>query len=112
MGMLKSCGRCKGEMSRMLICMTCGGKFKRAEALYDRMRKERPELFGIAKPEFRPSPRLSRMREQLGDRLRRDKLYQRHLKKSFFGTPAEIKREEDRANSGFYTRHSDYQGAR
>ena len=98
------------SMTDMLTCDYCGGKFKKAEKEYNRLRREKPELFGIKKPEFKPSTELKEMRGQLGDRLQRDKLYQKHIRLSFKGTPAESKREEERANSGFYTKHSDYHG--
>ena len=98
------------SMTGMLECTYCGEKFKKAEKEYNRLRRESPELFQIKKQEFKPSQELIKKREQLGDRLQRDKLYKEHIRKSFLGTPAESKREEERANSGYYTRHSDYQG--
>ena len=100
------------SMSGMLACNYCGGKFKKAEKEYNRLIRDKPELFGVKQPEWKPSTELVKMREQLGDRLQRDKLYQKHIRLSFKGTPAESKREEERANSGFYTKHSDYQGVR
>ena len=100
------------SMTGMLACNYCGGKFKKAEKEYNRLRREKPELFGIKKLEFKPSSELQEMRGQLGDRLQRDKLYKEHIRLSFKGTPAEQQEEEDRANSGFYTKHSDYQGVR
>ena len=98
------------SMTSMLACNYCGGKFKKAEKEYNRLRRDKPELFGVKQPEWKPSEELVKMREQLGDRLQRDKLYQKHIRLSFKGTPAESKREEERANSGYYKRHSDYQG--
>src|SRR3990167_7137806 len=98
------------SMTGMLACDYCGDRFKKAEKEYKRLQRQHPELFKVKKPEFKASLELTKMREQLGDRLQRDKLYKEHIRKSFFGTPAESKREEERANSGFYTRHSDYQG--
>ena len=100
------------SMTSMLACNYCGGKFKKAEKEYNRLRREKPELFGIKKPEWKPSPELAEKRGQLAERLQRDKLYQKHIRLSFKGTPAESKREEERANSGFYKKHSDFQGVR
>ena len=99
------------SMTLMSECDYCSAKFKKAKEAYDRLVRENPEiLLDFAKPEFQPSEELKKMREQLGDRLQRDKLYKKHIELSFKGTPAESKREEERANSGYYQKHSDYQG--
>jgi len=101
------------SITQMAECNYCGSKFKKAKEAYDRLVRENPEiLLEYAKPDFKPSEELIKMREQLGDRLKRDKLYQKHIELSFKGTPTESKREEERANSGYYTRHGDYQGVR
>ena len=97
-------GHCK-EMSAALACKYCGTKFKKAEAEYNRLRRQHPELFIRKAPEFQPSPELKNMFDKLTDRVRNDKLYQEHLRLSLKGTPEEQKRETDRANSGYYKRH-------
>ena len=99
-------GHCK-EMFKALACKYCGTKFKKAEAEYNRLRKEKPELFIRKTPEFQPSPELKNMFDKLTDRVRNDKLYQEHLRLSLKGTPEEQKRETNRANSGYYKRHYD-----
>ena len=91
-------------------CPKCKPKILKAWGAFQTVKREKPELLIRPKPQFKPSEELTQMRGQLGDRLQRDKLYQRHIRLSFKGTPAESKREEERANSGFYKKHSDYQG--
>ena len=97
-------GHCK-EMSQALACKRCEPKFSKAWSEYNRLRKEKPELFIRKEPEFQPSPELKNTFEKLVDRVRNDKLYQEHLRLSLKGTPEERKRETDRANSGYYKRH-------
>ena len=72
------------------------------------MIKEKPELLKREKPKFKPSQELQGMWGDLQYRVENDKLYKKHLELSFKGTPEEKIREEKRANSGFYTRHSGY----
>ena len=96
------------SMSGMMSCDYCGERFKKGEALYNRMRKERPELFTRPKQEFQPSEELKEMRHQVVDRIKHDKLYRDHLWKSQYGTPEEQKKEVDLANSGFYKKNSGY----
>ena len=98
------------SLTEALACKPCQPRVLKAKALYDREIRKDPTLIQRPKPEFKPSQELIEKREQLGDRLKRDKLYKEHIRKSFFGTPAESKQEEERANSGYYERHSDYQG--
>ena len=102
-------GHRHAEMSQTLACKYCGERFKKAEQLYNRMRREEPELFVHKKPEFKPSAELQNDWDNLQERVKKDKLYRKHLELSFKGTPEERKREEDRANEGFYKKHSDYQ---
>lgn len=102
-------GHRHGEISAMMKCTHCGERFKEGEKLYNRMKQEKPELFIYKKPEFKPSPKLQSMWERLQDRIKQDKLYRKHLELSFKGTPEERQREEDRANNGFYTKHSAYE---
>lgn len=98
------------DMTSMSACKHCGERFVKGLKLYNRMAREKPELFTREKPKFKPSAELEGKWGQLQDRVKRDKLYKKHLELSFKGTPEEREREEKRANSGYYTRHSDYQG--
>lgn len=100
-------GHCK-TMSGALACNYCGDKFKKGEAEYNRLRREKPELFGIKESEFLPSQKLNDMRDQIAYRVKHDKLYREHLRKSQYGTIEEQNREADKANRGFYKKHSNY----
>ena len=97
------------SMTDTIKCSGCGNAFKKAEKEYNRLQRTNPELFDYKEPEYPDSPELNEMRNQLKDRLRRDPMYKKHLYLSFKGTPSERKRENERANSGFYTKYSDYQ---
>ena len=101
-------GHRHAEMSQMMSCAHCGDRFKKGEELYNRMRKERPELFIREKPKFEPSEELKEMHGQLVDRVKYDKMYRDHLLKSQYGTIEEQNKEADLANSGFYKKHSGY----
>ena len=101
-------GHRHGSMSDMMACKHCGERFKKGEALYNRMRKEKPELFTREKQEFKPSEELKEMHEQLVDRVKYDKLYRDHLWKSQYGTIEEQNKEADLANQGFYKKNSGY----
>ena len=103
MGLLRT-GHCT-EMGKALACKYCGTKFKKAEKEYNRLRKEKPELFQREEPEFKPSPKLRTMFEQLVERINKDKLYRRHLERSQYGTPEEQEREATLADSGYYKKH-------
>ena len=96
------------EMSAMMACDYCGDRFKKGEAFYNRMRKEKPELFTRPKQEFQPSAKLKEILEQVRDRVKYDKMYREHLWKSQYGTIEEQNKEADLANSGFYKKHSGY----
>ena len=100
-------GHRHADMTAMLACSHCGERFKEGERFYNRMRQEHPELFIRKKPKFEPSQELQSDWSDLQKRVKEDKLYRKHLELSFKGTPKERKREEDRANSGFYKEHSD-----
>ena len=102
-------GHRHAAMSDMLACAHCGDRFKKGEELYNRMRKEKPELFIREKPEFKPSKKLQEMFGQLADRVKYDKMYRDHLWKSQYGTIEEQNKEADLANSGFYKKHSGYE---
>ena len=87
MGMMTTGGHRHEEMSQTLACKYCGERMKKAEVLYKRMRKEKPELFIRKEPEFMPSQEIRNMFGQLVDRVKKDKLYRRHLELSVRGTP-------------------------
>lgn len=97
-------GHRHASMTDCLACSHCGDRFKKGEQLWNRMRRERPELFTRQKPQFQPSQKLQNDWDMLQERVKNDKLYRKHLELSFNGTPEERKREEDRANKGFYSR--------
>jgi len=95
-------------MSEKLKCSECGNNFKRVQAIYNREVKKNPQIVRRTF-NYPDSPELNEMRNALAERLKKDPMYKKHLELSFKGTPAEKKRENERANKGYYTRHSDYQ---
>ena len=96
------------SMTEMMACDHCGDRFKKGEQFYNRMRKEKPELFVRPRQEFKPSEELKEMHGQLVDRVKHDKMYRDHLLKSQYGTIEEQNKEADLANSGFYKKNSGY----
>ena len=96
------------SMTDTLKCGTCSVRFKKAKSEYNRLRRQDPKLFTREKPKHQNSTELNEMTEQLADRLKRDPLYKKHIELSFKGTPAERARENERANRGYYERHSEY----
>ena len=109
MRLMATAGHRHQSMTDTLRCGTCSTNFKKAKREYTRLQKKDPKLFTREKPTYQNSAELNDMTEQLADRLKRDPLYKKHIELSFKGTPAERKREHDRANSGYYTKHSEYQ---
>ena len=97
------------SMSDTVKCSKCGDNFKQAERTYARLRQERPDLFIKKEQEYEEKPELANMRQMLIDRLKRDKLYQEHIRLSQNGTREEKIRENKRANSGYYQKHSTYE---
>ena len=93
------------SMTDMAKCGYCGKRYKKGEALWNRMRKEKPELFTYQKPEFHPSKKTKGLFERLVDRIKRDKLYNRHLKRMAWGTEEEKDEEIKLFNKGYYRSH-------
>src|SRR3990167_186774 len=106
LGLLRT-GHCT-EMSQALVCERCSPKFSKAWSEYNRLRKEKPELFIREKPKFQPSEELKEMHAQVVDRVKHDKMYRDHLWTSQYGTIEEQNKEADLANSGFYKKNSGY----
>ena len=111
-GFMVTGGHRHESMTDTLRCGYCGNNFKKAEKEYTRLRQEKPDLFIRKEPEYKENPETSKMRELLIDRVKRDKLYQEHLRLSEKGTLEEKIRENKRANRGYYTRHSNYEGVK
>ena len=93
------------SMTAMSLCKHCGERFKKGEAFYNRLRKEKPELFIYNRPEFKPSKETRNLFAGLMDRIQRDKLYQRHLKRLSRGTEEEKDEEIKKSNEGYYRKH-------
>ena len=100
------------SMTDAARCSKCGNNFKKAERTYAHLRQTRPDLFIKKEPEYKETEELANTRQMLIDRVKRDKLYQEHIRLSQHGTREEKIRENKRANSGYYTRHSNYEGVR
>jgi len=108
MGLMTSGGHKHAEMSQTLQCKYCGERMKKAEGEYNRLRRERPEKFAKKERDYLPDYPLdagtARNLELLEDRMKRDKLYQRHIRLLLDGTPEERRQETARANAGFFRR--------
>ena len=97
------------SMTEMTACSYCGERFKKGEELYNRMRREKPELFKYKAPEYERSEELEEMYQQHDERKQHDSLYQKHidiLKKD--ANPEEVQKEIDKSNEGFYRKHSNW----
>ena len=67
------------EMTQMLACSYCGAKFKKAEALFNRMKKEHPEEFIRPIPQEQTSQKTLAMQDQLDQRIKTDSAYRKHF---------------------------------
>lgn len=93
------------SMSEALKCFECGGRFKKAEAVYNQRRREHPEEFVYKKPEFIRSPQLEESWNRLYDRIKNDNLYKSHLERLAKGTETQKDKEIKRSNEGYYTKY-------
>ena len=109
MSLLNTGGHCK-EMKLALNCKYCGTKFKKAEAVFNRYKRENPELVTYKQPEFQASEKTRGLFGQLLDRINKDKLYKRHLKRMAYGTEEEKDREIALFNKGYYRSHYEKNG--
>lgn len=106
--MLRPDGHTHISMEDALLCKKCQPKVLAAKQMYDKAVAKDPMLVIREKPKFKPSEELQGMWGQLQERVKYDKLYKKHLEKSFHGTIEEQNLEADRVNSGFYEKNSDY----
>lgn len=106
--MIRPDGHRHSSFQEALLCKKCQPKVLAAKEMYDTTVKKHPHLIRRSQPKFQPSQELQTMWGQLQERVRNDKLYQKHLEKTFHGTIEEQNLEADRVNSGFYEKHSDY----
>ena len=102
-------GHCK-SMSEAITCKYCAVKFKKAEFEHRRLRREKPELFGYKQPEFKPSRETRNMFGMLVDRIKKDKLYKRHVERLAHGTEEEKDEEIKKSNEGYYRKHYEKEG--
>ena len=75
------------------------------------MRKEHPEEFTYKEPEFIPSPELKRDVDMLVDRVKKDKLYKRHVERMAYGTEEEKDEEIKKSNEQYYQKHYEEDGS-
>lgn len=109
MNIMKSgTGGCKHEeMSQALSCKSCGDRMIKAQGEYKRLQKLHPEKFIRKEPvEFTKKEQI--LGDMLTERIKKDKLYQNHLKTLATGTTEEKLKEVQRIKSGFYKKNSDY----
>ena len=92
-------------MSDAMKCGYCGTKFAKAKKEVARLQRMHPEKF-IRREIDTPDRAMENMGDMLEDRMKRDKLYQRHMWLLAHGTPKEKIREMKREQSGYYTRHT------
>ena len=81
------------EMTQMLACSYCGAKFKKAEALFNRIKKEHPEEFIRPIPQYQESQKTLAMQAQLEERIKHDSAYRKHLDILTHGTDVEKAKE-------------------
>lgn len=95
------------SIKEKMLCAQCGTRFQEVKRIYDKETRKNPDL--VKRPDkFKRSEEYADMATQLFERIKKDGLYKEHLRKSAFGTPQERALEARRANSGYYTKHSDY----
>lgn len=99
------------SMKEALKCKQCGEQVVQAETIYKQRRKEHPEEFVYKEPEFIRSPELLKNYDMLFDRVKKDKLYQRHLERLASGTEAEKDEEIEKSNKGYYQTHYEEDGS-
>lgn len=99
------------SMAEALKCKKCGEQVVQAEALYKKMRKEHPEEFEYKEHEFVRSPELEKDYDMLIDRVKKDKLYRRHIEKLAKGTEQEKDDEIKKSNKGYYQKHYEEDGS-
>ncbi|MEK9174027.1 MAG: hypothetical protein AAB845_02055, partial [Patescibacteria group bacterium] len=76
------------------LCRKCQPKVLAAKQLYDKEIRKNPELIKRPKPNnFTPSEELKSMWDQLKERIKHDKLYQKHIDLSMKGTIEEQNKE-------------------
>ena len=93
------------SMKEALKCKECGEQVVKAEEIYKRRRKEYPEEFVYKKPEFIPSPELDESYGMLIERVKKDKLYKRHIERLACGTEKEKDEEIKKSNEGYYQKY-------
>ena len=114
MSLMRSPDHGHPSMTECMACKSCGERFAKAKALYDRTRREHPELFtgenARKEPEYIPSQELKEDFVKLVERSRKDKLYRRHIEKLAYGTELEKDEEMKKSNKGYYTKHYEQDG--
>jgi len=90
------------SMTGMFLCRHCGDRFQTGKEFFNRMVREKPELFEYKPPELKPDVETSEMYGKLIDRIKKDKLYHRHIERLAHGTEEEKDEEIKRSNEGFY----------
>lgn len=92
------------EMKQMMLCKHCGERYKKGEEFYNRLIKEKPEL--LKREDTTPDhPEVLNKVQALEDRTKKDKLYQRHMKRLLMGSKEEKIEETKKFWSGYYERH-------
>lgn len=98
------------SMTDMTNCDHCTVKFNKGKALFERLQKEKPELFIYERPEFTPSEDTKVMFGQLMERIKKDKMYRRHIERLAHGTEEEKDEEIKKSNVGYYKTHYEQDG--
>ena len=97
------------SMSDMMLCGSCGQRFKKAEKVYNEIRRSHPEKVK-RKPQDVPfTSETENLGQMLTDRIRQDNEYRKHLKLLAFGSPEQRTKELLKEKSGFYERYSGYE---
>jgi len=99
------------SMKEALKCKECGEQVVQAEALYKQRQRTHPEEFVYKEPEFQRSPELLENYGKLFDRVKKDKLYKRHVERLAHGTEQEKDEEVKKSNEGYYQTHYEEDGS-
>ena len=79
-------GHRHSSMSDMWACRYCGNRFQKGKNFFERLVKEKPEVFEYKPPEFKPDNETKEMFGKLVERVKKDKLYRRHIERLAYGT--------------------------
>ena len=103
-------GHRHSSMSDMWACRYCGNRFQKGKNFFERLVKEKPEVFEYKPPEFKPDNETKEMFGKLVERVKKDKLYRRHIERLAYGTEEQKDEEIAKNNEGYYRNNYEEDG--